>query len=304
MKEKVNRSDIGIIVARFQVAELHEAHKDLIQSVIDRHERVIIFLGCSPLRNTVNAPLDFKHRAAMIHDDFPGVDIHYVDDKRSDEVWSANLDRQIAKWSAPGQTATLYGSRDSFLKHYKGKNSTCELESEIFISGSQVRKSIIVNYPSSKDYRAGVIAATGQHYPTAYQTVDIAILNEDETEVLLAKKPGEKQWRFVGGFSDPRSESLEADARREVQEETGVEISDPVYIGSTKIDDWRFRGEKDCIKTSFFSAKYLFGKPEGADDIEAVKWFEIYSLKPQDFVYEHVVLYEMFVKKFADKFKK
>lgn len=301
MKERKTQTDIGVIVARFMVHELHEAHKDLIQSVIDRHERVIVFLGCSPLRNTPNAPLDFKHRQAMIHEDFPNVEVHYVDDNRSDEVWSANLDRQIAKWSAPGQTATLYGSRDSFLKHYKGKNPTCELEPEIFISGSQVRKSISVNYPSSKDYRAGVIAATFQHYPTAYQTVDIAILNEDETELLLAKKPGEKQWRFVGGFSDPRSESLEEDARREVQEETGIEISDPKYIGSTKINDWRFRGEKDCIKTALFTAKYMFGKPEGADDVEAVKWFKIADLTVSDFVPEHHKLFDMFLNKYLTK---
>ena len=54
-------------------------------------------------------------------------------------------------------------------------------------------------------------------------------------QVLLVKKPGEKAWRFIGGFSDPSSNSLEEDAKREVKEETGVDISEPVYLGSSLI---------------------------------------------------------------------
>jgi bifunctional NMN adenylyltransferase/nudix hydrolase len=301
MQEKqAKRTECGVIVARFQTHALHEAHRDLIKSVITRHDRVIIFLGLSSLRNTANNPLDFKHRAAMINEDFPDVEVHYIDDNRCDARWSKNLDNQIIKWLPPLFTATLYGSRDSFLKHYQGKFPTCELESEIFISGSQVRKDIIINYPSSKDFRAGVISATGQRYPTSYQTVDVAVVNEDFTEVLLVKKPNENEWRFIGGFSDPRSSSLEEDARREVKEETGIEIYDPIYIGSQLISDWRYRGEVDKIKTALFIAKYLFGKPEGADDVEAAKWFPIDKVLEDDIVEEHHGLFYMFIKKYRN----
>ena len=49
MKPKTNPStDVGIIVGRFQVDELHDAHVDLIQYVFDQHPKVIIFLGLSP----------------------------------------------------------------------------------------------------------------------------------------------------------------------------------------------------------------------------------------------------------------
>ena len=37
--------NVGVIVGRFQVAELTVGHHDLIQSVIDRHEKVYVFLG-------------------------------------------------------------------------------------------------------------------------------------------------------------------------------------------------------------------------------------------------------------------
>ena len=52
MKKTETIPDVGIIVARFQVHELHDAHRDLINSVLDRHDRVIIFLGLSEVRNT------------------------------------------------------------------------------------------------------------------------------------------------------------------------------------------------------------------------------------------------------------
>ncbi len=43
MKEKVNKpTDVGVIVGRFQVNELHEAHIDLITSVTNKHDRVLV----------------------------------------------------------------------------------------------------------------------------------------------------------------------------------------------------------------------------------------------------------------------
>ena len=43
------QSDVGIIVGRFQVADLHPAHIDLIETVVKAHKRVHILLGVSPL---------------------------------------------------------------------------------------------------------------------------------------------------------------------------------------------------------------------------------------------------------------
>jgi bifunctional NMN adenylyltransferase/nudix hydrolase len=105
----------------------------------------------------------------------------------------------------------------------------------------------------------------------------VAILNEERTKVLLARKPGEKLLRFVGGFADPRSKSYEADAKREVREETGLEISEPCYIGSTLVDDWRYRGEQDKIKTMMFVAIRIFGTtPKPMDDIAELQWQPIF----------------------------
>jgi bifunctional NMN adenylyltransferase/nudix hydrolase len=115
----------------------------------------------------------------------------------------------------------------------------------------------------------------------------------------LARKPDEKKWRFIGGFSDPTSVSLEEDAKREVQEEAGVEVGNITYLGSTLINDWRYRGEIDKIKTALFVAKYVFGKPEGADDVAEVKWVSMNNLNKADIVEPHHVLIDMFNEKFS-----
>lgn len=299
MKEKVTKAtDVAVIVGRFQVNELHEAHIDLITSVLNKHDRVLLFLGNSTIRNTLNNPLDYRARRTMIADKFPTVEIHYINDNPSDTAWTKNLDKLIGEQLLPMQTVTLYGSRDSFLKCYTGKYNTCELEATTFISGTEVRRRVCNNYPPTADYRAGMIAATAYRFPTAFQTVDIAVVN-DKGELLLARKPEEKKWRFIGGFSDPASVSLEEDAKREVQEEAGVEVGNITYLGSTLINDWRYRGEIDKIKTALFVAKYVFGKPEGADDVAEVKWVSINNLTKNDIVETHHVLIDMFNEKFG-----
>jgi bifunctional NMN adenylyltransferase/nudix hydrolase len=300
MKEKANKpADCAIIVGRFQVNELHEAHIDLINSVIQKHDRVLLFLGNSIIRNTTSNPLDYRARRAMIADKFPNVEVHYINDNPSDTAWSKSLDKQIGEQLLPMQSVTLYGSRDSFLKAYSGKYNVCELEATTFISGTEVRRRVCNNYPPTADYRAGMIAATAYRYPTAFQTVDIAVVN-DKGEILLARKPDEKKWRFIGGFSDPRSVSLEADAKREVTEEASVEVDDITYLGSTLIDDWRYRGEQDKIKTALFLAKYIYGKPEGSDDVAEVKWVPIGTGLTKDNIEPlHHVLVDMFNDKFG-----
>lgn len=302
MKEKTANkpTDVGVIVGRFHVHELHEAHIDLIKSVCDRHDRVLLFLGNSLIRNTLKNPLDYRARRAMINEQFPNVEVGYINDIPGDDAkWSKNLDKMIGEQLLPLQTVTLYGSRDSFIKSYHGKHNVCELEATTFISGTEVRRRVCNNYAPTKDYRAGMIAATAYRYPTAYQTVDIAVVN-DRGELLLARKPEEKKWRFIGGFSDPRNASLEDDARREVAEESKVEVDGVQYIGSTLIDDPRYRGEVDKIKTAFFIAKYVFGRPEGADDIAEVKWVHIGDLNKNDIEPLHHVLLDMFNDKFVN----
>jgi bifunctional NMN adenylyltransferase/nudix hydrolase len=271
-------ADVGVLVGRWHVHELHEAHQDLIRSVISKHDRVIIFVGLSPLRNTPENPLDFNARKVMIHETFPNVEVHYLEDIHDDKLWSLKLDAQINRWLKPYQTVILYGSRDSFVPYYTGKFPTQELEATKYISGTEIRRRIANNFTPTSQFRAGMIAASLDRYPTCYPTVDVAILDKSKNMVLLGKKPGESYLRFIGGFANPISETYEADAKREVYEETGVEVEEPVYIGSLIIDDWRYRKSQDKIKTLMFIATYKSGRPEANDDIEYVEWVPVNAL--------------------------
>jgi bifunctional NMN adenylyltransferase/nudix hydrolase len=167
------------------------------------------------------------------------------------------------------------------------------LESERIISASEIRKSISAKVKSSSDFRAGVIWASQNQYPTVYTTVDIAIFNEDYTKILLARKSEEKLYRFIGGFSTPESDNFEQDAKREVTEEAGIEIGDIKYIGSKKVSDWRYKNEKNKIKTLLFSAKFMFGSPTAGDDVAEVRWFKFEPQLINQIVDTHKSLFEM-----------
>lgn len=300
IKNSKTDTDVGVIVGRFQVPSLHEAHMDLIRTVIQNHARTIIFLGLSPLKATVQNPLDYRARRQMILNEFPDLDILFIKDTPSDIEWSGNLDYQIEDLIGPNQTVTLYGGRNSFIKHYTGKFNTQELIPETIISGTQIRTEVSNNSKNSEDFRAGVIWATMNQFPTVIPTVDIAIVDRSEptAKLLLGQKRGEDKLRFIGGFANPNGQGgFEADARREVREETDIEISDLRYIGSYYIDDWRYRGETNKIVTTFFMAEYSFGQAVARDDIHRVQWVNINNLNCDLFVPEHVVLFKAFLDK-------
>lgn len=286
-----NKEQVGIIVGRFQTPALHEGHIELLNTVCAEHEKVIIFLGLSPVKGTLNNPLDYQMREQMIKEKFPNVIVQYIKDVMDDAVWTAKLDSQIEDLVTPKQKVRLYGSRDSFIAGYVGgKHPVSELKPTRIVSASEIREKAYVKAKNSEDFRSGVIWATGNKYPTVYTTVDIAIFDEDEKRILLAKKPNEKKYRFVGGFANPDSPSFEADARREVSEETHLEITEPKYVGSFLIDDWRYKHEQDKIKTILFRAKKMFGKEEPDDDICELRWFDFESLETSELVYNHRIL--------------
>jgi len=293
-------ADCGIIVGRFQIDQLHKAHVDLIQGVCDLHPKVIIFLGVSPCMVTKYNPLDFESRKQMILEKFPSVNVLYIKDTPSDKVWSQDLDGKIGDLITPNQTVTLYGSRDSFIKYYSGKYPTQELLQEEYISASEVRNTLSKKVINTPQFRAGVIWAAYNKYPITYPTVDIAIIDGAKNRILLGRKRNEDLFRFVGGFAEPNSESYEEDARREVMEETGLEISAIDYVGSFKVDDWRYRKETDQIKTLFFIGSYCFGKAEASDDLEEVKWFDLDGFDINGLVPCHKMMFKALLSKMEE----
>jgi len=295
MNRKYPKTDVGVLVGRFQVDALHEAHDKLIRSVLEEHEKVIVFLGLSPCRVTRNNPLDFECRKQMLLAQYPDINVLYIKDTVSDELWSKTLDSNISDLVGPTSTVMLYGGRESFIAHYTGKYKTCELEQESYISGSEVRQKIGIKAKSCPEFRAGVIWAAYNQYPKAIPTVDIAVWDDKRERLLFARKPDESLYRFIGGFA--QAGPYETEARREVSEEAHIEISDPQYVGSAVIDDWRYRREVDKIVTLLFECVHVFGRPTPDDDIGELRWFDVATIKETDLVAEHRPLLSLLLEK-------
>ena len=277
----------GVIIGRFQTPELHSEHIKLINYVLDKHEKVILFLGISPTLANKKHPMDFITRKYMIEEQFKfsQLTIMPLSDNKSDEIWSKQLDSKI-KEVFPLGSVTIYGSRDSFIPYYKGVNKTLELQPDVFVSATDIRELASKKVISSPEFRAGIIYSVYNQFPVVYSTVDIAIIKDDE--ILLGQKLGENEWRFIGGFVDNTDESDEAAAKREALEETGLEVADLEYICSMPVNDWRYRRIKDrSIMTRFFKAKYIFGCPTPQDDINALKWFKLTPELENILVEEH-----------------
>ena len=290
---------VGVIVGRFQLPELHDAHMTLIKTVVERHDATVVVLGVATTLGSKRNPLDFESRRSMINAAFPEVIVIAQPDNRDDEQWSRDLDKRIREVTRP-RRALLYGGRDSFIPHYTGSLDTTELEQNVYISGSMIRERAACLARNNADFRAGVVYGTNNRFDVALSTVDIVPVRatspagsgDSEYSVLLAKKPGEKQLRMVGGFVDPSKDMSKRDAAlRELHEEVGINFEvDPdsiKFVTEGRVDDWRYRNETDKIFTTVFVVTYSYGTPVPKDDIEHVEWVPVGSCPLNNIVPEH-----------------
>ena len=297
---------IGIIVGRFQIDEVHEGHLMLIDYVVKKNDYTVIFLGVPATPPNSKHPLDYQTRELMVKKYAPEAIVVPIMDCPSDMQWSINLDNMIRSFNF-GETAkvTLYGGRDSFFTYYKGNFQTESLNFPLddSINATEARKKIGIKPVDSSDFRAGVIYATQNFIRRTYVTVDIAMLDRNiglqgDAAVLMGKKSGEELWRLPGGFVDFKDENIEAAARREFFEETGMPVEGELtYLGSFPIDDWRNTDDARIV-TCLFTTKYCWGQAKAGDDLEETCWMNLEKkhlelvYKPHRKLFEHLILKE------------
>jgi bifunctional NMN adenylyltransferase/nudix hydrolase len=285
-----NQTSTGIIIGRFQVLELNEIHQKLIAQVQEKHPRVVVFLSSNPAPSDRN-PLDWAFRWKMFEEQYgETIEVLEMPDLPDDRIWSQELDRRILEQKI-GSNVTLYGTAEDFVSRYSGRHTTevLEAQEEDFEQESSVETA--VNF---RDFRAGVLYGIYSHFPTVYPTVDIAVFRSERREILLARKPNETKYRLPGGFTDPEDESYEDAAVRELGEECGeITIDELTYLGSARIDDWRYHGSRDSVMTHLYACILSEGEPTANDDIAELKWFDTNKLTSDHFVPEHRVLWEI-----------
>lgn len=290
---------IGVIVGRFQVPSLTEGHKEILEHCLAQgHETNILFLGIPPtdVRCTKNNPIPFAPRKRMIEDEYGDKFlVAYIKDVPTDEEWSRNLDSKILDMTMGDTDVVLYGSRDSFIKHYKGRFDTEEYHQRVLVSGTDVRENCAHSGETSLGFRLGLVYATQKSWTNYFPTVDCAIAMDSKFEkFLFAKKPNEKLLRFVGGFWDAKDDTVEAAAIREAKEESNLKCSVHSYICTAKIDDYRYRGEKEKIMTTMYLMTVDEDSPDARamDDISEVHILPLNEVTPEMVMPNHRPLLE------------
>lgn len=289
---------IGVIPARFQTSELHDGQKNLINFSLINNHKTIIVLGVHRTNGDKRNPLSAELRKKLILQNYPNVIVEFLRDEKDDVVWSTKLDNIINRYvnSNPKNSVEvcLYGSRDSFIPYYHGKYKT---ESPVNaldgLSATNLRKQIVEDFLTNKikdlvSFAKGVIFSQLTRFDISYQAVDVAVVDYYNNKILLGRKKEESKWRFFGGFVDVEDNSLEDAARRELLEESGsYEKGELKYLGSIRVNDWRYKNSNDKIMTAFYTCGFVYGNPKAGDDIVELKWFDLKSFKYDQLVEEH-----------------
>lgn len=282
----LQRVDLAVVIGRFQIDRLSNAHETLIRHAVMHADRTLVLVGCAPTITKRN-PLPYNVRSAMIVKHLKTYvagawqqkQTHVVPvmDHPDNAVWASQVDGIVSAVAGGGSVRFVWGTQsahDIYTQHgrYKEHQLLKPIEGR-----ATDRRAAIKADPDSEVFRAGAIWQQERLFVNPWPTVDMVVTENSSgiLQVLLGQKDNDgDKWRFPGGFVDVTDLSLEAAARREVREECGDIEVDPIYIGSLKIADWRLRGCQEGIITSVFHCPRQWGEPKAGDDLKRIRWFK------------------------------
>jgi 8-oxo-dGTP diphosphatase len=152
---------------------------------------------------------------------------------------------------------------------------------------------VLVGQTISLDTIAAMKSSGTSAHPCFGVTVDLVLFTvQDERLCLLVVRRGgepfEGRWALPGGFVEPR-EDLEAAARRELEEETGVDARDVHLEQLASYGDPRRDPRMRVVSVAYLALAPGLPVPEAADDAVAAAWVPVDELlaHPRRLAFDH-----------------
>jgi 8-oxo-dGTP diphosphatase len=145
--------------------------------------------------------------------------------------------------------------------------------------------------------------AESPRFPRPALTVDLVIFaGEMPREVLLIRRrqpPFANWWALPGGFVE-ENEPLEATARRELKEETGIDVADFIQIGAFGDPGRDPRGWTVTVAYLAWVDRQQMTLLAG-DDAADAQWHSLADLPPLAF--DHAMIIQQALVKFSEQHK-
>lgn len=106
-----------------------------------------------------------------------------------------------------------------------------------------------------------------------------ALVLDEAGRILLGRRahePSAGKWDILGGFMDEFEQPLDT-LRRELREETGLEVEPRRFVGA--VSD-RYGPSGNATLNLCWTAEVVSGEPEPADDVAELRWFAPDELPP------------------------